>query len=85
MEFTGINNDAMDLFNTKHSFYKLIYSRESVELETLKTYIKTNLVNSFIRVLEFLVNISILFVQEPNGSIDLCDNYQDFNNLIIKN
>lgn len=44
-----MNNHVIDLIDGKWPPYKPIYSLESVELKTLKTYIKTNLANSFIR------------------------------------
>lgn len=49
LEYISINNHSIDLINNKQSPYSLIYSLEPVELEILKIYIETNLVNSFIR------------------------------------
>lgn len=43
-----INKYIIDLKSYKHSFYESIYNLGLVELETLKTYIETNLVNKFI-------------------------------------
>lgn len=43
------------------SSYGLIYSLELIELETLKAYIKTNLVNSFIQLFKFFASTLILF------------------------
>ena len=51
----------------------------------LKTYIKVNLASSFIRLSKFPAGTSILFVQKKNGSLHLCVNYRELNNLIIKN
>ena len=45
---TEINEHAIKLKKGKQSLFGLIYSLELVELETLKTYIKTNLANNFI-------------------------------------
>ena len=47
-ENTGINKHAIELKEDKQLPFDLIYSLESVELETLKTYIKLNLANGFI-------------------------------------
>ena len=47
-ERTGINKHAIELEDGKQPLYRPIYSLGSLELETLKTYIKTNLANSFI-------------------------------------
>lgn len=46
-EHTGINNHVIKLIDDKPPPYGSIYSLGPVELETLKTYIKTNLINSF--------------------------------------
>ena len=40
-KLTGINNQAIDLIESKQTLYGPIYSLGPVELETLKTYIKT--------------------------------------------
>ena len=45
---TEINTHAIDLEEGKQTPYRPIYSLRPVELETLKTYIETNLANSFI-------------------------------------
>lgn len=48
-EHTKINDHLLDLIEGQQPSYGLIYSLKLVELETLKTYIITNLVNSFIQ------------------------------------
>lgn len=45
---TDINKHAIELVESKQPSYKLIYSLELVKLETLKTYIDTNLNIRFI-------------------------------------
>ena len=47
-ENTGINEHAIELEEGKQPPFGSIYSLRPVELKTLKTYIKTNLANSFI-------------------------------------
>ena len=47
-ENTGINKHAIKLEEGKQPPFGLIYSLGAVKLETLKTYIKTNLANGFI-------------------------------------
>ena len=49
---TRINEHAIDLEDDKQPPYGPIYSLRLVELETLKTYIKINIANSFIRPLK---------------------------------
>ena len=80
-----INKYAIELQKGKQPSYSPIYSLGSVELETLKTYIETNLANSFILPLTFSAKAPILFVQKSDGSLCLYVNYQGLNNLIIKN
>lgn len=53
-------------------------------MKTLKIYIMTNLVNSFIQLFKFFTRIPILFKQKLDSSFCLYLNYQDLNNLIIK-
>ena len=74
-EQTGVNEDAIKLENNKQSPYRPIYSLGFVELKTLKTYIKINLTNGFIRLSKSPAGALILFVQKPNSSLCLCVNY----------
>lgn len=68
-KYISINNYAIDLEEGKELYYGPIHSLGSVELEILKTYIKTNLANGFIHPSKFPTGILILFVQKPNGSL----------------
>ena len=52
-----------------------IYNLGSLELETLKTYIKANLANGFIRPFKSPARAPILFDQKSNGSFHLCVDY----------
>ena len=61
-ERTGINEHTIELEKGKQPSYRPIYSLGAVEFETFKTYIKTNLVNSFIRPLKSPAGATILFV-----------------------
>ena len=56
-----------------------------MKLETLKAYIKNNLANGFIKPFKSFARVTIFFDKKPDGSLRLCVNYQDLNNLIIKN
>ena len=56
-----------------------------MELETMKTYIKANIASGFIRHSKSPAGIPILFVQKKDGSLQLCIDYRELNNLIIKN
>ena len=56
-----------------------------MELETLKAYIKNNLINNFIRPSKSPAGAPILFDKKPDGSQKLCVDYQGSNNLTTKN
>ena len=70
-----INNYAIKLVDDWQLPYSLIYSLGPVELEILKTYIKNNLVNNFIRPFKFFVGVVIFFDKKPNKSLKLCVDY----------
>ena len=57
----GINEHVIKLEDNKQSPFGPLYSLGSVELETLKTYITTNMANSFIRSSKSLVRALIFF------------------------
>ena len=61
LEYTKINTHAIDLKKGKQLPYGPIYSLGPVELETLKTYIETNLANGFICLFKSLADALILF------------------------
>ena len=56
-----------------------------MELETLKTYIETNLANGFIRPSKSPVGAPILFDKKLDESLCLCIDYWSLNNITIKN
>ena len=56
-----------------------------MELETLKTYIKTNLANGFIKPSKSSAGAPIPFNQKSDGFFWLCVDYRGLNNLTIKN
>ena len=84
-EHTGINNHPINLIDDKQPPYGPIYSLGPVELETLKTYIETNLANGFIRPSKSPAGAPILFIRKKDGSLRLCIDYRGLNNLTIKN
>ena len=84
-EDTEINTYAIDLEEGKQPSYGPIYSLGLVELETLKTYIETNLANGFTRPSQLPAVAPILFDKKPDGSFRLCVNYRGLNNITIKN
>lgn len=85
LEYTKINNHVINLFDDKKLLYKPIYSLESMKLETLNIYIKTNLVNNFIRSSKLSLSAQIFLVPKRDGIFCLCINYSDLSNLTIKN
>ena len=80
-----VNEQAIKLEESKQPPYEPIYSLGPVELETLKTYIKTNLANGFIWPFKSPAGTPILFLQKRNDSLRLYVNYWGLNNLTIKN
>ena len=85
LEHTEINTHTIDLEEGKQLPYGPIYSLGPLELEILKTYIKTNLANGFIYLSKSPVDTSILFDKKPDGSLCLFVNYWGLNNITIKN
>ena len=84
-ENTKMNKHAIELEEGKQPLFGPIYSLGPVELEILKTYIKTNLANGFIRPSKSSVGALIVFNRKPDGSLRLCVDYRGLNNLTIKN
>lgn len=84
LENTKIKTNIIDLNKDKQLYNRFIYSLRLVELETLTTYIKTNLANGFIRSFKSSSTL-IQFKRKLDRSFCLCVNYQSLNNLIIKN
>ncbi len=84
-EHIGINDHAIKFIDNWQPPYSPIHSLGPMELKTLKTYIKNNLANSFIRPSKSPAGAPIFFDKKPDGSLRLCVDYQDLNNLIIKN
>ena len=80
-----MNEHAIKLEEGKQSSFGHIYSLGPVELETLKTYIKTNLANGFIRPSKSPAGASILFDRKPDKNLRFCVDYQGLNNITIKN
>ena len=84
-EYIELNKHAINLEDSKQPPYGSIHSLGPVELETLLTYIETHLKTGIIWTSKSLVSTSILFSKKLNGSFCLYVDYQDFNNLTIKN
>lgn len=85
LEHTKINDYAINLIEGYQPLYIFIYSLKPVELETLKTYIGTNLANDFIRLFKSLTDVFIFFVKKYDRSLWLYINYKSLKNLDIKN
>ena len=85
LERTELNEYAIDLEDGKQPPYGSIYSLGPVELETLKTYIKTHLKTRFIWPSKSPAGTPIFFDKKSDGSLHLCVEFWGLNNLIIKN
>ena len=75
LENTEINEHAIKLEKGKQLSFGSIYSLKPIELETLKTYIKTNLANIFIWPSKSPVRAPILFDKKSDGSFHFCVDY----------
>ena len=84
-ENTGINEYAIKLEESKQPSFGPIYSLGSIELETLKTYIKINLANGFIQSSKSSAGAPILFNRKPDRSLHFYVDYRGLNNITIKN
>lgn len=80
-----INNHTINLIDGKQPLYRPIYNLGPLDMETLETYIKTNLAHGFIRPSKSSASTPILFVQKFYSSFCLCINYQALNTLTIEN
>ena len=74
-EYIGINDYFINLLDNKQLPYSPIYSLRPIELEILKTYIKTNLASSFIRPSKSPAITLILFIRKKDGNFCLCIDY----------
>ena len=84
-ENIGMNEHVIKLEESKQPPFGPIYSLGSIELETLKTYIKTNLANNFIWLSKSPVKALIFFDKKPDRSLCLCMDDWGLNNITIKN
>ena len=84
-ENTKMNKHIIKLEKGKQPPFRSIYSLRLVELETLKTYLKTNLANGFIRLFKSPIRASIVFDRKLDKSFRLCIDYWNLNNITIKN
>ena len=66
-EITDLNQHAIELQKGQQPPYGPIYSLGPVKLETLKTYIETNLANGFTRPSKSPAGAPILFVRKLDG------------------
>ncbi len=83
-ENIGINEHAIKLIKGKQLSYRSIYALSLVELEILKTYIKTHLKTRYIRTSKSPTGAPILFNKKLESSLRMCVDYQDLNNFTIK-
>ena len=84
LEHIEINDHAIKLEEGKQPLFGPIYSLKPVELETMKTDIKTNLANNFIWPSKSSTRAPILFNRKPDESFRFCMDYRNLNNITIK-
>lgn len=69
LEYISINNYLINLIDNKQPLYGPIYSLKLLDLKILKTYIKNNLANDFIRPFKLLAGTLILFIYKNDDSL----------------
>lgn len=74
-ENVDINEHTIKLIKSSQSCYGSIYILSLIELENLKTYIKSHLKTGFIRPFQSLAGIFILFDKKSDDSFHLYINY----------
>ena len=74
-ENTDINKHTIELVKGKQLSYGPIYSLETMERETLKTYMETYLKTRIIQSFKSPISAPIFFDQKPDRSLYLCINY----------
>ena len=84
-ENTKTNKHIIELEEGKQPPFSPTYSLGPVKLKTLKTYIKINLANGFIRSSKSPTGASILFDRKLDTNLHLYINYWSLNNITIKN
>lgn len=81
----SINEYTINLKEGNYLLYESIYNLKLVKSEIFKTYIKTNIVKNFILLSKYSAKAFFLFVKKLNNIFFLYIDYQDLNNLTIKN
>ena len=69
----------------KQSSYSPLRRMSQNELKVLKNYLEENLAKRFICLSNSLAAASILFVKKSSGSLHLCVDYQELNDIMVKN
>ena len=80
-----MDEHIIKLEEDKQPLFGPIYSLGLVELETFKTYIKTNLANGFIQPSKSPAGALILINWKLDKSLRFCMDYRGLNNITIKN
>ncbi len=76
---------TIKLIDRKQPLYRPIYALSPIKLESLKTYIETNLKTGFIWPSKFLASTPILFDKKSDDNLYLYVDYRSLNNLTMKN
>ena len=78
-------NHKIPLQKEKKPVFQSIYRLIEQKLKKLQTYLDKNLAKEYIKSLILLAGYLIIYVSKKNGTKQLCVDYQQLNNITIKN
>lgn len=70
---------------TKQLYYRLIFTFSLVKLESLKIYIKFHTKTTFIQLLKYFANTSILFLKETESTFYIYFDWPELHHLAFTN
>ncbi len=76
---------VIEILSSRDFFFDLIYNLSTTKLKILKNYINKYMKKSVIIKFVSSAKIFIFFVKKTNDKLRLCVNYEDLNEIIIKN
>ena len=78
-------SQIIELEPEKTSPFGPLYNLSEYQPKTLCQYIDKNLANRFIQPSKSSTGVPVLFTPKPDGTLQLCVNYQKLNSMTMKN